>query len=381
MSIKKCVNGSFVNDFYKEYGTDTDTITSLPKTIIGDGQPISSYTIKGNMTQSGTPTPSNPVYPQETGDKTANLWNGEYEYCYVAASTGIFYSPDNTTISAIIPIDSNTTYSIEKQYKDGVGYGNRLTVAEFTEYPVNGATGNVLFAEAGAIRCTITTSNNVAYLVIFTLYTGAPSPINLMINKGSTILPYEPPNMYKIPILSNGNTYPIYLTEPLFKVGNYADTIDSNGVVTRNIAKLTFMGTETWLFGSVLANSNATDDGTANPSMLNQNVICTHFASPDDIYISSSGARLKIPLSSLPSGVTTPDEFKAWFATQYNNGTPVIMYYVRATPTTEQATVPTIPTTSGSPQSFDVDTTLKPSEVSLTYHGWHEHSDTKYTTP
>ena len=52
MSIKKCVNGSFVNDVYREYGTDTDTITSLPKTIIGDGQPISSYTIKGNMSQS-----------------------------------------------------------------------------------------------------------------------------------------------------------------------------------------------------------------------------------------------------------------------------------------------------------------------------------------
>ena len=46
---------------YKKYETATDTITSLPKTIIGDGQPISSYTIKGNMVQSGTPTPSNPV--------------------------------------------------------------------------------------------------------------------------------------------------------------------------------------------------------------------------------------------------------------------------------------------------------------------------------
>ena len=29
-------------------------------------------------------------------------------------------------------------------------------------------------------------------------------------------------------------------------------------------------------------------------------------------------------------------------------------------------------------EQFDVDTTLKPSEVDLTYHGWHEHSDTKF---
>ena len=75
MSIKKYSSGSWVTVPYRKYETATDTITSLPQTIIGDGQPISSYTIKGNMSQSGTPTPSNPVYPTECGDKTANLWN------------------------------------------------------------------------------------------------------------------------------------------------------------------------------------------------------------------------------------------------------------------------------------------------------------------
>ena len=43
-----------------------------------------------------------------------------------------------------------------------------------------------------------------------------------------------------------------------------------------------------------------------------------------------------------------------------------------ATPTTEQVTVPTL-TTTGTAEQFNVLTTLAPSEVSLTYHGWHEH--------
>lgn len=31
-------------------------------------------------------------------------------------------------------------------------------------------------------------------------------------------------------------------------------------------------------------------------------------------------------------------------------------------------------------KEFDVGTALKPSEVDMTYHGWHEHDDTKFTT-
>ena len=46
------------------------------------------------------------------------------------------------------------------------------------------------------------------------------------------------------------------------------------------------------------------------------------------------------------------------------------------TPTTESITVPTLPT-SGSAQTFNVDTTLKPSSVELTYTGWHRYDDKK----
>ena len=46
------------------------------------------------------------------------------------------------------------------------------------------------------------------------------------------------------------------------------------------------------------------------------------------------------------------------------------------TATTETVTVPTITTTGGT-VTLDVDTTVKPSELDLTYHGWHEHQPLK----
>ena len=48
------------------------------------------------------------------------------------------------------------------------------------------------------------------------------------------------------------------------------------------------------------------------------------------------------------------------------------------TPTTESFTVPTLATVAGS-QSFNIDTTVKPSSVSLTYTGWHTHADKQYS--
>ena len=37
----------------------------------------------------------------------------------------------------------------------------------------------------------------------------------------------------------------------------------------------------------------------------------------------------------------------------------------------------TVPTTEGY-QTFDVQTTLKPSKVEVTYHGWHQYTPKEY---
>ena len=84
------------------------------------------------------------------------------------------------------------------------------------------------------------------------------------------------------------------------------------------------------------------------------------------------------------STASTVAELKSYLATQYAAGTPVIIWYVLETPETAVVNEPlrkigdyadtvsgiTIPTIAGT-NTIDVDTTLKPSEVSVNYKGWH----------
>ena len=289
---------SFKDWFYREYGTDTDTITSLPKTIIGDGQPISAYTIKGNMSQSGTPTPSNPIYPTECGDKTANLFDinsayaspitvqnnvatgTSFQFYYQKIQVPTTYAGQTLTFSAHIVRDAqgNRTANVAVKQGDTITNGNVITIE-------------------GDSTVTFTADNDTSLFIAYNAGDTIQTTVsNTMLSTGSSPLPYEPYGLYKIPISFGQNTYNIYISEPLRKSldgSNVYDELSSNGTLTRRV-----------------------------------------------------------------------DE----------NGDAL------ATPTTEQVTVPTL-TTTGTPEQFNVLTTLAPSEVSLTYHGWHEHEDTKYTTP
>lgn len=180
---------------------------------------------------------------------------------------------------------------------------------------------------------------------------------------------------YKIPISSAGQTTPIYLGE--------VET-------TRKIKKFVLTGKETiyrdkeregsWRFYTEKLISAKSLTG-----------ICSHFEniSINDINNSDNigfsifnGAQFgcRCP-KSIANTVT---DFKAYLAQQYSAGTPVIIWYVLATPTTGIVNEPlrkigdyadevsgiTIPTITGA-NTIDVDTTLQPSEVSVNYKGWH----------
>ena len=257
---------TFKNWFYRKRETATDTITTFPKSIIGDGQSASAV-IKGNMSQSGTPTPASPIYPTETGDLVAS---GEHS------------------------------------------------------------------------------------------------------------------GQYQIPILSGGVTTPVYLGQ-----------VQS----TRRIKKYEFTGREAFYASSQTSvfYSTAIASDALISYLYNTGCIC-----------SSYKLRKQSTAANLLDGEFTTDsngyiwfrnydyatltDFQAYLAQQYSAGTPVTVWYTLAEPTTgilneplrkigayaDSVTATNIPTT-GTAEQFDIDTTLKPSEVSLTYHGWHEHSDTKFT--
>ena len=386
MSIKKYSSGSWVSVPYRKYETATDTITSLPKTIIGDGQNISAWSMKGNMSQSGTPTPSNPIYPQECGEETANLYNknardtnnGFDDTGYLVASGSIAAS-SSYQVTEYIAVEAEQTYTLT--YGTGARNYPSICFYDDTKTYISGEKyDNIL-------PFTFTTPQNTAY-IRFSI--GDASTEIGMLNLGSTALPYEPYG-YKIPISFDSNTYTFYLNEPIRKIGDSVDTAPSTVTASRVVKKYVFTGDEDWVFVSGQGTGLSylrTKLGTYG-YLISDMCVSSHYSWTNiTSSTSESGVDSINSESANMSGVAIRDTvnggnattYKRYLADQYAAGTPVTVWVVLASAETETFTAPSIPT-SGSPQSFDVSTTLKPSEVSLTYHGWHEHSDTKYTNP
>ena len=355
---------------YRKYGTETETFSTLPHEVIGDGTAISAWSMKGNMQQSGTPTPSNPIYPTEVGEKTANLLN--ISQPITSAGNRYIYNGDFAFNGEAVTFKANFYCSLAMVDNNDTEIVNRALTANTS--------------------LTVSTPNGIKSLRVYT--PNAISEGYVMINEGTEAIPYEPYGQYKIPISFNGVTYPVYL---------------GNVQTTRKIVQLVLDGTEQW------GNAGSGDSkyyqytlGALNTAITGL-VLSSHFVSATITTTSTDvGARVynstSIGISALnirPQNVATEldtdTKFKQWLADQYAAGTPVKIWYVLTNATTGIVNEPirkmgdyadeltstqagvTIPTT-GTAESFDVDTTLKPSEVSLTYHGWHEHSDTKFTT-
>jgi len=155
-------------------------------------------------------------------------------------------------------------------------------------------------------------------------------------------------------VTQNGTPSPDNPIEPVFyqqgdmilrKVGDVADSYDATtGKITRRVGVKVLDGTE-----SVTA---ALSEQTPcfkvfkdfNVQSFSNPISCTHYqyesvfwAYADKHYKCSfgTGAAGNLPLWLSADGITTVDDFKAYLADQYANGTPVTVYYPLATETTE----------------------------------------------
>lgn len=363
MNAKKRVNGSWVDAPYYIHKTAADTFTTLPVDVYADGN-NATVGLKDNTVQSGTPTPDNPIMPQGTGERTGNLF--DKNDCTVAG-----YIKNDGTIS----ITADNWFTTKNYIKcSGIitmnalnGLGTAAHIACYDEQK------NLLGA------CRITENNqkqNTINLIDGTKYIKACSRDNnldsLMVNSGSTPLPYEPYG-YKIPISSANTTTPVYLGE-----------VESK----RRIKKLVLTGEETWS----QRNTGEGDSIKRVFTTLSQYPqvydvgICTHYiykyANEDGNCYVGSGRNILYFCDNINAVDTTT--WKTYLQQQYAAGTPVTVWYVLAKEETAVVNEPlmkigdyadevsdiTIPTIAGA-DSFDVLTTLKPSEVELTYTGWH----------
>lgn len=337
-----------------------------------DGEPLIDYTIYGNTVQPTTPTPQNPVMPEGTGERTENLFDRTAEYVAGQATY-------NYTISGL---DPNKYYTCSTNFARISGVG----------------TASVYFNGGNSINNGVWSGESKSFkpdsngkMIVYVRYTtdaGAPpiyddlmsGTIWIMVNEGSTALPYEPYG-YKISISSASTTTPVYLGEVQ---------------TTRRIKKLVLTGEEsTWTASGEAADvyyvSLVGDEykGTAITT------VCTHFKSVRNstnyLHLHNgemclyNGATSSVHTAGFKYPNSSLSDFKAFLAQQYANGTPITVWYVLATPETgivneplmkigeyadtlsmEQAGVE-IPTVRGD-NTLDVLTDVKPTKVRIKYH-------------
>lgn len=352
--------------FWYQLSNGTTTITGVPPiTFTSDGTALSAYSITGNMTQTGTPTPAQPIVPEECGDRTGNLC-AKYTVGYAINASG--------TIYAIAGFMYITCYcAANQQYTFSLDSGLSNTTVRIHAFSGDTWITQIIAKDANEAPFTVTTPAGTDNLRI-SIAESARSK-HPMLNSGSTALPYEPYG-YKLDISCAGTTSTIYLQEPLRKIGDYADVVDSIGTVTRHVKKIVLDGTENWgKSTSVTGWFYCTNLIIA----LTDSALCSHYVDYPYEYASSvtipdGGFATDQLINGTYRAITIRDmryndanDFKTWLAQQYSNGTPVCVWYVLATPTTESVTAPTITPASGS-NTLSVGTTLAPSGVSITGH-------------
>lgn len=178
---------------------------------------------------------------------------------------------------------------------------------------------------------------------------------------------------YEVPITVGGTTKTIYLDQPLRKIGDYADTISSDGTVTRRIVEVVLTGQESWGYSSGM-HKLGIDPPNLYLRELKLIACCSHYKAVANqpqaslqngeltFLVSGSGSNLLYIRDTDYSDSAT---FKEQLALLYALNAPVRVWYVLAEAETETVTVPELTLTNGS-NTLTIGTEEQPSNVSIT---------------
>ena len=350
-------------------GGVAQTLTGQPPlSFKSDGTAIISWSMKGNGSQSDTPTPDNPVMPEMCGVRTGNLFDRTTAVSGLIKNYGGDINPNENYITSDFILVPAGIYSLSMAngYTGSGTTTNRVCTFDLQKNYVNNvidATGN----RPSNPEYTFTLPSE-CYIRISVRITDA----NVMLNTGSTALPYEPYG-WKIPLTCAGQTTPVYLgeVETVRKIKKYEITGNEN------VTAYTGYGAENCFF--VTASGLASGVGMCN-FYKKAGGLSAWINTDNSFMIADNTARIH------DSRFEEAEEFKSWLAEQYAAGTPVTVWYVLANEQTGIVNEPlckigdyadelnsedagvTIPTIKGS-NTLTVDTDLQPSEMAITFKG------------
>ena len=211
---------------YNKYNTETIS-TIAPIDFLSNRQNI-TVGVKGNTEQLEIPSPDNPIMPQGTGDRTWNLLNLNRTY------SGTFTTDTTKWMNGAATVTNvGTAYAETEILGDTIkvtskisGYGASFLIeaSPNTAYTVSfeadkessGSWGGISDRDINGTvisnsamygkSVTFTTHDNCAFLNVCFRFPPADGTVTfskIMLNMGSTPLPYEPYG-YKLDILSSG---------------------------------------------------------------------------------------------------------------------------------------------------------------------------------
>lgn len=327
-----------------------------------NGSAIQAGTIKPMLYQDGDGTwepftggiaSPNPEYPQEpkfVGDYNEGtqkydidfMTSGKNLFDYTKSTESCYLNADGTLAttasyktSDFIPVIGGKTYCISK----------RGTVrSKF--YNSSKEVLNDNWATSTDAATTIIIPDEVSYFRFSYCINGdyKVDEATLQLELGSVETSYEP--------FTGFETTTVQLNQPLRELPNgVKDTIE-NGVVTRRVGEITFNGSETWL-----KNAGNTNNWLYHIAITHVNAkgLCDSLPHNEIDVINSDGSGinrvgfnftqyekvmyLNVGYYMEQAGLTnTVDNLKTWLQSN-----PITVWYELATPTTEQITLPTLP--------------------------------------
>ena len=187
---------------------------------------------------------------------------------------------------------------------------------------------------------------------------------DIMVNYGAKFVDYEP--------FTGFETTALQLNQPLRELPNgVKDTIE-NGVVTRRVGEITFDGSsdESWNFDTTYKYAAIDINGVTGYNIAVKNILCDKLYvinsngsisdSTNVIRYGSSNNNNKVLYVRIDDTITSVSGFKTWLQSN-----PITVWYELAAPTTEQITLPTLPSWYPYTNAW-VETELQPSFVE-----WH----------
>lgn len=315
----------------------------------------------------------NPEYPQEpkfVGDYNEGaqkydidfMTSGKNLFDYTKSTKSCYLNADGTLAttasyktSDFIPVIGGKTYCISK----------RGTVrSKF--YNSSKEVLNDNWATSTDAATTIIIPDEVSYFRFSYCINGdyKVDEATLQLELGSVETSYEP--------FTGFETTTVELNQPLRELPNgVKDTIE-NEVVTRRVGEITYDGSsdESWNFDTTYKYAAIDINGVTGYNIGVKNILCDKLYvinsngsisdSTNVIRYGSSNNNNKVLYVRIDDTITSVSEFKTWLQSN-----PITVWYELATPTTEQITLPTLPSWYPYTNAW-VGTELQPSFVE-----WH----------